>query len=54
MYTGAMAEKAVSFFLRLPPDLHARLKARAISEERSLNNLIVRLLRRAVSQDQAA
>lgn len=50
MYTAVMAEKVVSFFVRLSPDLHAQLKEWADEEDRSLNNLIVRLLRRAVAE----
>lgn len=50
MYTTVMAEKVVSFFVRLPPDLHAQLKNWAEDEDRSLNKLIVRLLRRAVAE----
>lgn len=34
--------------LRLPPELHAALKKVADKEGRSLNNLIVYLLRKAV------
>ena len=50
MYTAVMAEKVVSFFVRLPPDLHAGLVAWAKEEDRSLNNLVVRLLRRALEE----
>lgn len=50
MYTEVMAEKVVGLMLRLPPDLHAALTEWAKEEDRSLNNLIVRLLRRAVSE----
>jgi predicted HicB family RNase H-like nuclease len=39
----------VRFLLRLPPDLHAKLVALADEDNRSLNNLIVTLLRRAVA-----
>jgi len=41
-----MEEKRLT--LRLPAELHRRLVEIAKREERSLNNLIVRLLRRAV------
>ena len=50
MQTSLMAEKAIGFFVRLSPDLHASLSAWAKEEERSLNNLIVRLLRRALAE----
>lgn len=50
MYTVAMAELAVKLMLRLPPDVHATLTEWAREEDRSLNNLIVRLLRRAVTE----
>lgn len=42
----------IQFLLRLPPDLHAKLKAMAEREERSLNAQIVYLLRRAVQRDE--
>jgi predicted HicB family RNase H-like nuclease len=45
-----MAEAVVRFFVRVPPDLHAQLADWARAEDRSLNNLIVRLLRRAVTE----
>ena len=54
MYTEAMAEAVVRFFVRLPDDLHAQLKTWAEEEDRSLNNLIVRLLRRAVGDRRGA
>lgn len=50
MYTVVMAEKLVGLMLRLPPDLHVALVGWAREEDRSLNNLIVRLLRRAVEE----
>lgn len=50
MYTSVMAEALVGLMLRLPPDLHESLKAWAREEDRSLNKLIVRLLRRAVTE----
>jgi predicted HicB family RNase H-like nuclease len=45
-----MAEAVVKLFVRLPPDLHGALTAWAREEDRSLNNLLVRLLRRAVEE----
>jgi len=48
--TLVVAEAVVRLFVRLPTDLHAQLKGWADAEDRSLNNLIVRLLRRAVSE----
>lgn len=50
MYTAVMAEKVVALMFRLPPDLHATLSEWAREEDRSLNNLLIRLLRRAVSE----
>lgn len=50
MYTEVMAEAVVKLMLRLPPDLHTTLVEWAREEDRSLNNLIIRLLRRAVSE----
>lgn len=50
MQTTLMAEKVVSFFVRLSPDLHASLSERAKAENRSLNNLIVTWLRRCIEQ----
>jgi predicted HicB family RNase H-like nuclease len=38
----------IRFLLRLPEDLHAALKAQADADHRSLHNLIIHLLRRAV------
>jgi predicted HicB family RNase H-like nuclease len=48
--TLAMAEKVVGFFVRLSPDMHAQLTAWAKEEDRSLNNLIVWVLRRALTE----
>lgn len=50
MYTVVMAEALVKLMLRLPPDLHASLVEWAREEDRSLNNLIIRVLRRAISE----
>ena len=50
MYTAVMAEALVRLFVRLPADVHGPLVAWAREEERSLNNLIVRLLRRALTE----
>lgn len=50
VHTLVMADRIVRLILRLPEDLHGPLTAWAREEERSLNNLIVRLLRRAVSE----
>jgi predicted HicB family RNase H-like nuclease len=49
-----MTEKTVGLFVRLTPDLHAALVAWAKEEDRSLNNLLVRLLRRAVDERRGA
>lgn len=45
---GPMPKEYVTMNLRLPPELHAALKKVADKEGRSLNNLIVYLLRKAV------
>lgn len=45
-----MAEKLVGLFVRLSPDMHASLTAWAKEEDRSLNNLLVHLLRRALTE----
>lgn len=50
MYTVAMAEAVARLFVRLPSDLHTQLTSWAKEEDRSLNNLIVRLLRQAVER----
>jgi predicted HicB family RNase H-like nuclease len=50
MYTGLMSEKVVGLFVRLAPDLHAGLVARARADNRSLNNLIVTWLRRCLEE----
>jgi hypothetical protein len=44
--------KVIRFVLRLPPDLHDRLKALAVREHRSLHGQILYLLQRAVDVDQ--
>lgn len=43
-------EPQVATQLRLPVTLHAALRALADAEERSLNNLMVRLLREGVDR----
>lgn len=45
------SERQVVLQLRLPPDLHADVKALAIAAERSLNQTIVRALRAATESD---
>lgn len=50
MYTEVMAERLVGLMLRLQPDLHAALTEWAKEEDRSLNNLITRLLRQALTE----
>ena len=54
MYTVCMAEALVKFFVRVPPDLHAALVEWAREEDRSLNKLVVRLLRQAVNDRRGA
>jgi hypothetical protein len=44
-----MAE-TIKKLLRLPPDLHAQLSEWANEEDRSVNSLIVHLLRRAIAE----
>ncbi|PKW13654.1 Arc family DNA-binding protein [Saccharopolyspora spinosa] len=51
-YSGAMNDKPVSLNLRLPQELHKRLKARADEQRRSLNSEIVLLLDEATSGKQ--
>jgi hypothetical protein len=46
------ADKVVRFVLRLPPDLHDRLKTLATRERRSLHGQILYLLQRAVDTGQ--
>jgi len=45
------ADKVVRFVLRLPPDLHDRLKALAARERRSLHGQILYLLQRVIDSD---
>ena len=47
----AQSDKVVRFVLRLPPDLHDRLKAVAAWEHRSLHGQILYLLQRAIDVD---
>jgi predicted HicB family RNase H-like nuclease len=49
-----MAEKLVGLMLRLPPDVHAQLSAWAREEDRSLNNLLIRIVRRALTEWRSA
>jgi hypothetical protein len=46
------SDKVIRFVLRLPPDLHGRLKALAARERRSLHGQILYLLQRAVDVNQ--
>jgi hypothetical protein len=48
-----VTDTIVRSILRLPSDVHAPLAAWAKEEDRSLNNLIVRLLRHAVAERDA-
>jgi predicted HicB family RNase H-like nuclease len=50
MYTAVMAQALVNFLVRMSPELHAALRARAEADNRSLNNLIVTWLRRCVDE----
>jgi predicted HicB family RNase H-like nuclease len=43
----AKPQPTKDFYLRLPPPLHAKLRALAKKENRSMNNLIVTLLMNA-------
>lgn len=51
MATRSRLPKIVYTNLRLPADLHAKLKAQADKENRSLNSLYVVLLSRALQQE---
>lgn len=44
----ALMKEVVTFLLRLPPELHEKLKALAEREERSLHAQIIYILRRAI------
>jgi len=52
IYTEDVAEN-VKKLLRLPPDVMGQLTAWANEEDRSVNNLIVHLLRRALAERQS-
>jgi hypothetical protein len=52
--TLVMAEKVIRLILRLPPDVHEPITAWAREEERSLNQHIVYLLRRALADRRGA
>lgn len=54
MQTTVMAEAVVKFFVRLPADMHDPLVTWAREEGRSLNNLIVYVLRRALTDRRGA
>jgi hypothetical protein len=45
------AERIVRFMLRLPPELHERLRTLAAREHRSLHGQILYLLERATEED---
>lgn len=47
------AEREAPFGLRLPPDLKVWVKVKAKVEDRSMNNLLVTLIRQAMEQDDA-
>jgi hypothetical protein len=47
----AQTDKVVRFILRLPPDLHDKLKTLATRERRSLHGQILYLLQRAIDAD---
>lgn len=51
MITNEMATAVIQFLLRLPPDLHAQLKAVAEREQRSLNAQIIYALRQWIKQN---
>lgn len=54
MYNACVMSNIVRTELRLPPDLHAVLVALAAQEERSLNQQIVYLLRKAIAAPASA
>lgn len=49
-----MRTPSVSINLRLPPELHARLRERAAEDRRSLNGELVWLLERALADTESA
>ena len=48
-----MKEPTVVLSIRIPVSLHARLQAMAEAEDRSLNRMILHLVREAVNRRQA-
>lgn len=54
MYPVVMAEAFARFILRVPKDMHDVLTEWAREEERSLNQHIVYLLRRAITERRPA
>lgn len=46
-------ERDAPFGLRLPPDLKMWVKMKARTEDRSMNNLLVALIRKAAEADNA-
>ncbi len=48
----AQTDKVIRFLLRLPPELHDKLKEIAAREHRSLHGQILYLLQRAIDMDQ--
>jgi len=46
------ADKVIRFVLRLPPELHDRLRALAAAEHRSLHGQILYLLERALEAEE--
>lgn len=53
-YSAPMRTPSVSINLRLPPELHARLRERAAEDRRSLNGELVWLLERALADTESA
>ena len=48
-----MRHQEAPFGLRLPPDLKMWVKMKAKMEDRSMNNLLVNLIRQAMERDDA-
>ena len=46
-------DRSAPFGLRLPPDLRMWVKMKAKMEDRSMNNLIINLIRQAMEREDA-
>lgn len=54
IYAGPMTDSNSRYLLRIPADLREKLEQWASEDDRSLNSLVIHLLRRAVSQKEEA